>query len=138
MITTELTKMKEIYKKSPGIDTPLIEFNAKTGRLAMEGKSFPPDVTTFFADALNWLDEYCKNPAEKTTLRLKLDYFNTASSKIVMDILYKMEELFNDGHDVTIEWYYPEDDEDMMETGKEYAELIKVPFKQIGYKFMID
>jgi hypothetical protein len=42
------------------------------------------------------------------------------------------------GHDVIVEWYYPEDDEDMMETGKEYAELIKVPFKQIGYKFMID
>ncbi len=130
--------MEKILKKSPGIDTPLINFDANTGRLVMEGKSFPPDVTTYFADVIKWLDEYSKKPAEKTTLRLKLDYFNTASSKIVMDILYKMEELYNAGHDVLIEWYYPEDDEDMMETGKEYAELINVPFKQIGYKFMID
>ncbi len=130
--------MKEQYIKRASVDTPSIRFDAKKGELLLEGKSFPPDVTTFFKEALQWLDEYSKNPASYTVMRLKLDYFNTASSKIVMDILYKMEELHQKGNDVLVEWYYPEDDEDMMETGKEYEELIKVPFKQIGYKFMID
>lgn len=130
--------MKEKLEKHSGIDTPTIRFDSKTGELLLEGKSFPPDVTTFFKEILNWLDEYILNPAELTTMKLKLDYFNTASSKIVMDILYKMEEMYKKGHKVVVEWYYPEDDEDMMETGKEYEELIDVPFKQIGYKFMID
>lgn len=130
--------MKEQLIKRSGIDTPTIRFDAKTGELLLEGKSFPPDVTTFFKEILNWLDEYILNPAESTTMKLKLDYFNTASSKIVMDILYKMEEMHQKGHKVIVEWFYPEDDEDMMETGKEYEELINVPFKQIGYKFMID
>jgi len=55
-----------------------------------------------------------------------------------MDVLYKMEELYKNNNDVLVEWYYPDDDEDMKETGEEYKELIKVPFKQIGYKYMID
>lgn len=130
--------MKEQLIKRSGIDTPTIRFDSKTGELLLEGKSFPPDVTTFFKEILNWLDEYILNPADSTIIKLKLDYFNTASSKIVMDILYKMEELHQKGNKVIVEWFYPEDDEDMMETGKEYEELIKVPFKQIGYKFMID
>jgi len=130
--------MKDIYKKVAGIDTPTINFNLKTGELLMEGKSFPPDVTTFFKEAIAWLDEYLKSPAKLTVMKLKLDYFNTASSKIVMDVLYKMEELYKNNNDVLVEWYYPDDDEDMKETGEEYKELIKVPFKQIGYKYMID
>ena len=49
-----------------------------------------------------------------------------------------MEELYNNGNETLVKWFYPEDDEDMMETGKEYAEIIKVPFEHIGYTFMID
>lgn len=130
--------MNDKLIKQPKIDTPKINFNAVDGKLLIEGKSFPPDVTSFFGSTIKWLDEYIQNPAPTTVMTLKLDYFNTASSKIIMDILYKMEELNANGHDVLIEWYYPDDDEDMMETGKEYEELIKVPFKQIGYKFIFD
>lgn len=130
--------MNEKLIKNPHIDTPKVNFDAKTGILLIEGKSFPPDVTTYFGDILSWLDEYILEPADNTVMTLKLDYFNTASSKIIMDILYKMEELHSKGKKVLIEWYYPDDDEDMMETGKEYEELIKIPFKQIGYKFIFD
>lgn len=130
--------MNEKLTRKPHIDTPKIDFNAKTGILLIEGKSFPPDVTNYFGDILSWIDQYILKPADNTVMTLKLDYFNTASSKIIMDILYKMEELYSKGNKVLIEWYYPDDDEDMMETGKEYEELIKVPFKQIGYKFIFD
>jgi len=120
------------------IDTPKVNFNAEKGILIIEGKSFPPDVNSFFGSILIWLDEYISRPAKTTIMTLKLDYFNTASSKVIMDILYKMEELYKNNHEVLIEWYYPDDDEDMMETGLEYEELIKIPFKQIGYKFIFD
>jgi len=130
--------MNAELRKMPGIDTPRVVFDAGSGELLIEGKSFPPDVTTIFSDVLKWLDNYIKTPAPKTVMTLKLDYFNTASSKIIMDVLYKLEELYNEGYEVLIRWYYPEDDEDMMETGKEYAEIIKVPFEQIGYKFLLN
>jgi len=123
---------------SPKIDTPRINFNAESGVLHIEGKSFPPDVTATFGGVMRWIDAYVQQPSKLTTLVLKLDYFNTASSKIIMDILYRMEELNNAGYEVLIKWFYPEDDEDMMETGKEYAEIINVPFEHIGYTFLID
>jgi len=125
-------------EKEGGIDTPLINFDATTGILSIEGKSFPPDIFAFYDEVVDWLKEYIKKPAKKTILRLKLDYFNTSSSKVLMDILYLLEEFYNKKNDVLIEWYYQDDDEDMMETGQEYAQLINVPFKHIGYKFMIE
>lgn len=117
----------------PTLDTPKVIFNAAEGVLSIEGKSFPPDVATFYERVVNWIEEYIDNPAEKTLLTLKLDYFNTASSKIILDILYKFEALHHKGAKVQVKWYYPDDDEDMQETGQEYSEIVDLPFEQIGY-----
>ena len=57
-----------------------------------------------------------------------MTYFNTASSKIILDILMKLEELHEAGNEVMIEWHYEEDDEDMQEAGEEYSEIVEVPF----------
>ena len=133
--------MKEELKKltiHASIDTPKIVFDPSTGLLSIEGKSFPPDVSQYYGKALDWLDEYLENPADKTIVDLKLDYFNTASSKIILDILYKFEELYDGGKEVIVNWHYPEDDEDMEETGIEYSEIVEVPFKQISYTFIME
>jgi uncharacterized protein YkuJ len=60
-----------------------------------------------------------------------MTYFNTASSKIILDILMRLEDLHNDGKNITVEWHYEEDDEDMQEAGEEYSEIVEVPFKFI-------
>jgi uncharacterized protein YkuJ len=57
-----------------------------------------------------------------------MTYFNTASSKIILDILMRLETLHEDGKNITIEWHYEEDDEDMQEAGEEYADIVEVPF----------
>ncbi len=128
--------LSKLYIKE-GLDTPRIEFDP-AGTLSIEGKSYPPDVMQFFAPVLDWLKEYSQNPAPKTIVNLKLEYFNTASSKIIMDILYMFENIYKAGHDVLVKWYYPEDDEDMHETGMEYSEILELPFELIGYNFIIE
>jgi len=55
-------------------------------------------------------------------------YFNTASSKLIMDILLKLEEMVEDGANIKVEWYYQEDDEDMMEAGEEFSDIVEVDF----------
>jgi hypothetical protein len=62
-----------------------------------------------------------------------LSYFNTASSKIILDILLKLEEIRNNGANVEIKWHYSSDDEDMMEAGEEYAEIVDIPIELIEY-----
>ena len=70
---------------------------------------------------------------KKTIFNFKLVYFNTASSKLLLDILMKLEEIHEAGNDVLIRWHFPEDDEDMEEAGEEYADIVDVPFEQVSY-----
>lgn len=114
-------------------DTPTVILDAENEIFDISGRSLPEDVTAFYDPLLNWLDEYATSPNEKTVFSFKLVYFNTASSKLLLDILMKLEEMCEDNRDVLVKWFYPEDDEDMQEAGEEYADIVNVPFEQIPY-----
>ncbi|HIE15304.1 MAG TPA: DUF1987 domain-containing protein, partial [Bacteroidales bacterium] len=96
------------------------------------GRSMPEDVADFYQPILDWMDNTLKKHEGKIIFTFKMNYFNTASSKLILDILIRLEELFADGKDITVHWYYEEDDEDMMDAGEEYAEIVDVPFKIIS------
>ena len=129
--------MIENLQIKPTFDTPKIDFDPISGNLKIEGKSYPANVTEFYKPIFDWLNKYFKQPAYETTFHLKLDYFNTASSKVIMDLLYKLEDIHNRvNHKIKVIWYYPEDDEDIYETGVEYSELIDLPFELKSYKFI--
>ncbi len=114
-------------------DTPGIVLDAENDVFEITGRSLPEDVTSFYEPALNWLDEYSENPKPKTVFIFKLTYFNTASSKVLLDILMKLEDINSDGNEILVKWYYPDDDEDMQEAGEEYADIVDVEFEQLGY-----
>jgi len=115
-------------------DTPRIILDAENEIFEISGMSLPEDVNLFYEPILSWLEEYAESPNKETIFNFRLIYFNTASSKLLLDILFKLEEIFEDGHTVTVKWYYPEDDEDMKESGEEYSELVDVPFDLIAYE----
>lgn len=114
-------------------DTPTVIMDADSEIFEISGRSLPEDVTAFYDPILNWLEEYAVSPNAKTIFTFKLVYFNTASSKLLLDILMKLEQMHEDGKEVLIRWFYPEDDEDMQEAGEEYADIVDVPFEQVGY-----
>ncbi|HCX98878.1 MAG TPA: nuclear pore complex subunit [Bacteroidales bacterium] len=114
-------------------DTPTVILDAENDIFDISGRSLPEDVTAFYDPILNWLEEYAANPNEKTVFSFKLEYFNTASSKLLLDILMKLEEMHEDKKSVLVKWFYPDDDEDMEEAGEEYADIVNVPFEQISY-----
>lgn len=114
-------------------DTPTIILDSENEIFEISGRSLPEDVTAFYEPIIGWLEEYASSPNAKTVFTFKLVYFNTASSKLLLDILMKLEQMHEDGKDVLIRWYYPEDDEDMQEAGEEYADIVDVPFEQVSY-----
>jgi len=114
-------------------DTPKIMLDVENDIMEISGRSLPEDVSSFYEPVLNWLNEYAENPNKKTVFNFKLTYFNTASSKLLLDILMKLEEMHEKGNDVLIRWHSPEDDEDMAEAGEEYADIVDVPFEQVSY-----
>jgi len=115
-------------------DTPEIKFNPQINEFVISGRSLPEDVTTFYKPVFEWLEGFTGSPSSHATFKFKLDYFNTASSKIILDILMKLEEMVSENKTgVKIEWHYSESDDDMLEAGEEYKELVEVPFNLISY-----
>ncbi len=115
-------------------DTPTIIFDPDNNKFEISGSSMPEDVISFYQPALDWLDKYASEPLDKTIVDFKMEYFNTASSKVLMDILTKLEDIHEAGNEINIRWHYQEDDEDMMDAGEQYSELIEIPFENIEIK----
>ncbi len=109
-------------------DTPGIHLDKAAGKLEISGRSLPEDATEFYKPVLDWLEEYARDPNTSTTFVFKLEYFNTASSKLILDVLYALEDINN----VKVQWHFLEDDEDMEEAGQEFSELVEIPFEFIA------
>ncbi len=114
-------------------DSPKVNFSIENGKLEIGGKSLPEDVSAFYEPILEWLNNYAKEPLPETELTFKFTYFNTASSKLILDILTILEKMNDDGKKVLVNWYYPEYDEDMRDAGIEYSEMVDVPFKHFSF-----
>lgn len=114
--------------------TPAINFDPATGTFEIKGKSIPNDAEAFYAPVLEWMENYVKSPGKKTSVELNLEYFNITSSKRILFILYKLNDLIDAQHDVSVKWYYADTDDDMHEVGQDYAFMVKVPFHFVGYK----
>ncbi len=114
-------------------DRPGIILDKDNGKFEFSGKSLPENPSDFFAPVFKWIKEYSKSPNKSTRIKFKMIYFNTASSKIILDILEKFERIQEDGYEVIVEWYYSEEDEDMEEAGEEYSEIIELPFELNSY-----
>ena len=113
-------------------DTPTVTLDAGKNVFEISGRSLPEDVAAFYNPIIEWMEKYNQAPLAKTVFNFKLVYFNTASSKMLLDILMKLEELHNAGKEVVVKWHFAEDDEDMKEAGEEYADIVDVPFEQIS------
>lgn len=111
--------------------TPKINFNADNGILEISGRSIPENTFEFFNPVLTWLEEYGQIAPENTIVNVSLEYFNTSSSKYILEIFKRLKSILNDGKNVTVKWYYEEDDEEMMETGEDYQDVSGLEFQII-------
>lgn len=109
--------------------TPTVKFQGDSGVLEISGKSIPENSLGFYQPLYSWIDQYSNQPAGKTEVKIMLEYFNTSSSKCLLDIFRKAENMKKAGKsEVTVLWHYEADDEDMMEAGQDYDALIDLPF----------
>ena len=77
-------------------DTPTVILDKENNIFEISGRSLPEDVVVFYKPILEWLDEYKNDPLDKTVFNFKLEYFNTASSKLLLDVLLKLEVALQD------------------------------------------
>lgn len=110
--------------------SPYVDFNATTGKLELSGRSIPENSFEFYNPLLEWLMEYAKSPKEETVLKVYLEYFNTSSSKYILEVLKKLKDVNKIGGGIVkVDWCYDEDDEEMMETGEDYEDVTGLEFE---------
>ncbi len=126
MIDTMETIIREGSAK-----TPYVSLDGEKGLIEIKGRSIPENSVEFYKPLIDWLERYSSNPLENTNVNVQLEYFNTSSSKCILDMLKKLELLFKKGNKIQVNWYYEEDDEDMFEAGEDYQSIITIPFTMI-------
>lgn len=109
--------------------TPTIILNAEERELLIKGRSIPENSIEFYKPLVNALEQCAREESGGLTVNVILEYFNTSSSKCLLDIFKKLEKInSNKSGPVSINWYYEEDDEDMLEAGEDYQAIINIPF----------
>jgi hypothetical protein len=98
---------------------PAISFMS-TGEMKITGRALPEDAVRFFMPLFEWINGFT---GENVNVEINLDYFNTSVSKQLLD-LFKMIDKNPNIKNVSIKWMYEEGDEEMLESGEIYQELL--------------
>lgn len=113
-------------------ETPEIILDKRSNTFTFSGKSLPEDPISFYSPVIQWLEGYSTDPNPNTKVDFMMMYFNTSSSKIILDIMKHFEGIKQSGHEVIINWNFKEDDEDMLEAGEIYSERVDIPFNLVS------
>ena len=119
--------MEKYYSEGTKM-TPEIVLDAVNHIYKISGNSRPENPMQFYKPVFEWLSNHLKNSDSKFTLEMKMDYFNTSTSKIFLDLFEMFE-----GHDATenvhVVWYYQSYDEEMQEAGEELLDLVSISYE---------
>ncbi len=111
--------------------TPAIYFDGDNQLLVFKGEMYPENITEFSEPIFSWLEQYLEQLNEQTlSINLELNYFNSSSSKMLLDLFDKLEEaVANDNKNIIVNWIYDSDNEYAQEYGEEFQEdLEHLPF----------
>lgn len=99
---------------------PQINFDASSGICEMAGESYMEEAYKFYTPILNWLKDYTLKEGNAVTLNVKLTYFNTNSSRLLLDMFDILKKSKDEGKEIIINWYYEEDDPDVQEEVEDF------------------
>jgi hypothetical protein len=117
--------------------SPKVILDCDKNILEISGESRPNDVAGFYGEILKWLDDLSKhlinqNSGSKALVfDFKLEYFNSSSAKYILDICRSLARMRSGGSRIIVKWHYIEEDEDILEAGKEMSRIAKLPFDYI-------
>lgn len=114
-------------------DKPEVHFNANTGICEIIGESYMESTYTFFLPLMKWIEQYIEEVGGKIQFNIKLFYFNTSATKCLLDIFEILKKYQDNGGIIEVNWYYDEDDPDMIEEVKDFETESGLEIKVIQF-----
>lgn len=112
--------------------TPFVSMDP-SGSFRIRGRSIHEDPTAFFEPILRWVDTYLKNPGNTIVFDIELEYFNSGSSRFILEILRILMEK-KENFKLIVNWYYEDGDDDLLERGQYYESILNTRFNFIEFQ----
>jgi hypothetical protein len=109
-------------EKESTTSTPYILIDEEKSYMRFEGRSFHENVVEFYKDVNNWLDTYLETDFGVFTFDFEMNYFNSSTSKLLHNMLTKMDERASDKKKVIVNWITTEDNDIIIECGEDFQE----------------
>lgn len=91
--------------------TPHVKFCYETGICTIEGESYHEEPKEFYDPLLNWLSKFMQE-GKPIEFNFKYSYFNTGTSKCILELLQLLKQHETQGGKVSVNWFYEEWDKD--------------------------
>ncbi len=101
------------------------------GVIRIKGRSMAKNAAGFYSQIEKWIDLYINNPADLTCICFYLEYLNSANSSVLITLLRKISHLKLTNKQLVINWYYEEDDEDILAHGEKISLVVDIPVNLI-------
>jgi len=103
--------------------TPEIRFDYASGILELRGESYPENTADFYAPVFAWLRNFlASGNGLAATVNMEIIYFNSSSSKALMNIFDLLDEAVASGRKIVVNWIYDAGNESALEYGEEFKE----------------
>lgn len=123
-------------------DSPSVKFDVNSGQFVISGKSRPENTVKFFSPIMDWITKFYTTPPPQKDQMIdnppvvfvfNLEYFNSISAKYILDIIFALKGFVSEGNKIGIEWHFAKLDDDMLETGKEFSNMVNLKFDFIEH-----
>jgi hypothetical protein len=111
--------------------TPEIKTDAQQGEVKIYGSSYPENANEFYKPVTQWIEKYIQEVNSRLLINFYIYYFNTSTSKSFLNILELVEKYSASGKDITINWYYTEDDDDSLDSGERLFMELDIKYQLI-------
>lgn len=111
--------------------TPSVKVILDEHRVVISGQSRLEDPTEFYEKLSMVLDESINDFRTYASIDFTLHYLNSSSSKWLFHILKGIQAKFLGKKIVTVNWFYDDDDESMLEAGEVFQSLLSLPFNLV-------
>jgi Domain of unknown function (DUF1987). len=110
----------------PTANTPEFHFSPD-GIIKIRGRGLIGNKSEVTEQIGIWIDEYVTKPAETTYVIIAFEYLNSFCTTILVSILRKFSQVILQSGKLVIQWYYEEDDEDILERGEYISSTFDIP-----------
>ena len=120
-------------EKQKTTSTPYIMIDEEKSYMRLEGRSFHENVVEFFRDVNTWLDTYLEENFSTFTFDFELNYFNSSTSKLLHNMLTKMDKHASGEKKVIVNWITTDDNDIIIECGEDFRD----DFSNLNFNLVI-